>query len=307
VAVLCIGNLRPRQPPAPGVETAGGPRLIANPWEEASLSRIQPADAVLVLGSGLTRVGRRDPARRGHRGPILAPSRHGLLLTEHAPKRRARPLEWRDRPLTVRGLLRHIRRQTQRAARLDADWRPVLDAWRDQMPLFWQWLQAIERRRVLRHVRPWWDIHRRRMAPRSLPKTKTCRRAAGSIRAGTIVSYQGGREGDRSALSPRGGDVETLIVADWLVNCAGPTLDFLRIDEPLVRDLLARGSPARTSSAGPRDEPRSAAAASERAPEPGLVRARSADPGTFWEASAVPETREQGRTLSRRLLMNSAA
>jgi uncharacterized NAD(P)/FAD-binding protein YdhS len=40
---------------------------------------------------------------------------------------------------------------------------------------------------------------------------------------------------------PRGGDVETLIVTDWLVNCAGPTLDFLRIDEPLVRDLFGLG------------------------------------------------------------------
>jgi uncharacterized NAD(P)/FAD-binding protein YdhS len=92
LAVLCIGNLPPRLPPAPGAEDRIGARLIANPWDEASLAPINPADAVLVLGSGLSMV---DVAvlltERGHRGPILALSRRGLLPCEHHRRAGHRP------------------------------------------------------------------------------------------------------------------------------------------------------------------------------------------------------------------------
>ena len=30
-------------------------------------------------------------------------------------------------------------------------------------------------------------------------------------------------------------------MGDWLVNCAGPTLDFRDVRNPLVRSLLKRG------------------------------------------------------------------
>jgi uncharacterized NAD(P)/FAD-binding protein YdhS len=310
LAVLCIGNLPPRLPEAPGVETVAGPRLIANPWDEASLARIGPNDSVLVLGSALTMI---DVAvllaDRGHQGPILAFSRHGLLPLEHAPTRRAPPLEWLEGPLTARGLFRHIRREVARAARTGVDWRSVLDAWRDHIPLLWQRLPAVERRRFLRHVRPWWDIHRHRMAPEIAAQIYAMR-AAGrlEIRAGTLVSYQGHTEGIAVRFRPRGMDVETRIVGDWLVNCAGPALDFRRVDEPLIRDLLHRGL-ARGEPLGLGLETTRGLQLVRRSgrPHPSLFALGPLTRGTFWETSAVPEIREQGRTLARRLLLSCAA
>ena len=61
------------------------------------------------------------------------------------------------------------------------------------------------------------------------------------IRAGAIESYQPCHDGIAVRFRPRGTDLETRIVGDWLVNCAGPTLDFRRVDDPLLRDLLAGG------------------------------------------------------------------
>ena len=79
--------------PRPGLEACAGPRLIANPGTRRASPASRPSDAVLVLGSGLTMV---DVAillaDRGHRGPILALSRHGMLPREHAPTRRRSPL-----------------------------------------------------------------------------------------------------------------------------------------------------------------------------------------------------------------------
>ena len=310
VAVLCIGNLPPRLPPAPGAETVAGPRLIANPWNEASLARIGPSDAVLVLGSGLTMV---DVAillaDRGHRGPILALSRHGLLPREHAPTRRAPLLEWQEGPLTAHGLFRRIRREIRRAERVGIDWRAVLDEWRAHLPLLWHRLPVAERRRFLRHVGPWWDVHRHRMAPEIATEIQDLQaRGQLEIRAGTIVSYQSGAEGIAVRFRPRAMNVDVRIVGDWLVNCAGPTLDFRGVDEPLIGALLAGGLA--------RPDPLGLGLETSRGlqllrpngqPNPSLFALGPLTRGSFWETGAVPEIREQGRTLARRLLMDGAA
>ncbi len=310
VAVLCIGNLPPRLPRAPGVDAISGPRLIGNPWDEASIARIQPSDAVLVLGSGLTMV---DVAillaDRGHRGPILALSRHGLLPKEHAPTRRAPPSEWLDGPPTARGLLRQIRLEIARAERAGIDWRAVLDGWRERVPLLWHRLPMVERRRFLRHLRPVWDIHRHRMAPEIGGQIKEMQ-ASGQleVRAGTIEAYQAGQDGVAVRFRNRGSRIEVRVVGDWLVSCAGPALDFRHVREPLIQDLLARGLV--------RPEPLGLGLETTRGlqlvgwngrPNGSLFALGPLTRGTFWETTGVPEIREQGRALARRLAMNGTA
>lgn len=56
------------------------PALIANPWQPGALDAIAPHARVAVMGTGLTMadtVATLD--RLGHRGSIVAFSRHGLL------------------------------------------------------------------------------------------------------------------------------------------------------------------------------------------------------------------------------------
>ena len=242
-------------------------------------------------------------------GRILALSRHGLLPAEHAPTRRAPPSEWPDGPLTARGLLWHIRREIARAARAGVDWRAVLDAWRDHVPLLWQRLPMMERRRFLRHLRPYWDVHRHRMAPEIAAQIDAMQ-ASGrlELRAGTIEAYLACHEGVAVRFRPRGMDAPTRIVGDWLVNCAGPALDFRQVRDPLIRDLLARGL-ARPEPLGLGLETTRGFQLLRRSgrPNPSVFALGPLTRGTFWETSAVPEIREQGRTLARRLAMNGAA
>jgi uncharacterized NAD(P)/FAD-binding protein YdhS len=304
VAVLCIGNLPPRLPQAPGIGALSAARLIGNPWDEASIARIRPADAVLVLGSGLTMV---DVAillaDRGHRGPVLALSRHGLLPAEHAPARRAPLAERLDEPPTTRRLLRQLRREVAHAREAGADWRAVLDGWRERVPLLWYRLPIAERRRFLRHLRPIWDIHRHRMAPEIAAQVQAMR-ASGQleIRAGTIEAYQACQDGVAVRFRNRGTSVEVRVVGDWLVNCAGPTLDFRQVREPLIQDLLARGL-VRPEPLGLGLETTSGLQLVRRngRPNGSLFALGPLTRGTFWETTAVPEIREQGRTLARRL------
>src|SRR3546814_20182950 len=62
-------------------------------------------------------------------------------------------------------LLRDIRREIAAAEREGGDWRMVIDALRPVTQSLWQGLPVAEKRRFLRHLRSWWDVHRHRMAP----------------------------------------------------------------------------------------------------------------------------------------------
>jgi uncharacterized NAD(P)/FAD-binding protein YdhS len=214
-----------------------------------------------------------------------------------------------DGPLTARTLLRHIRREIALAERAGGNWRAVLDEWRDQVPLLWQRLPMVERRRFLRHLRPYWDVHRHRMAPEIAAQIQDVQaRGRLEIRAGTIEAYQACHEGIAVRFRPRGSNVETRIVGDWLVNCAGPTLDFRQVSDPLVRDLLSRGL-ARPEPLGLSLETTRGLQLLRRngRPNTSLFALGSLTRGTFWETSTVPEIREQGRTPAKRLAMNGAA
>jgi uncharacterized NAD(P)/FAD-binding protein YdhS len=202
VAVLCSGMLPPVLPSAPGAEHCAGPRLITNPWDEAAIARIGPEDAVLVLGTGLTMVDVVTMlADAGHRGPILALSRHGLLPRVHAPTRAwsllAPPTEIAP---SVGALMRFVRREIRRARGVGFDWRDVLDALRPHTQELWQRLPQAERRRFLRHVRAYWEVHRHRMAPEIAARMDDLRRSGRlEVRAGRSSRTNGARRASASA------------------------------------------------------------------------------------------------------------
>src|ERR1700722_8346853 len=77
--VLATGNL-----PSQLRYTATSSRLVDDPWKRGVFDQIQLNDSVLLLGTGLTMV---DTLLvlldKGHKGPIHAVSRHGLLPRSH--------------------------------------------------------------------------------------------------------------------------------------------------------------------------------------------------------------------------------
>ena len=75
---------------------------------------------------------------------------------------------WRSRPSDRRSLLalfRAVRREVRRAGASAVGWRAVIDAVRPHAQTLWAELSPADKARFVRHVRPWWDIHRHRMAP----------------------------------------------------------------------------------------------------------------------------------------------
>jgi uncharacterized NAD(P)/FAD-binding protein YdhS len=243
--VLCIGNFSPSPPAEFGSAIVESSRFVGNPWDELRLAAIPTRDTVLIIGSGLTMADVVDSLRRhGHKGPIKAISRHGLQAQRHLPVPLYPPfLSADDLPTSLLALLRRVRTEVRRAAPLGYDWRSVIDSLRPLTTPIWLSLSLDERRRFLRHMRPYWDIHRHRLAPANADTLATLlQQGRLQLHAGRITAAE--PDGNGFAVTfrhYRSKKFETL-AAQWIVNCSGPLRDFARIDDPLVRGLFDSGN-----------------------------------------------------------------
>jgi uncharacterized NAD(P)/FAD-binding protein YdhS len=96
----------------------------------------------------------------GFRGSILALSRRGLLPRAHPDGPFAvEPLAGTPEPRCA-ALLPLVRERAERIG-----WRAAVDSLRPVTQPLWAAASVAERRRFLRHLRPWWDVHRHRIAP----------------------------------------------------------------------------------------------------------------------------------------------
>ena len=241
-AVLAIGNFPPEPPPGAHEEFLDGPFYRADPWGADTFSNLDPDAPVLLVGTGLTTV---DAVitlvDQGHRGPIHALSRRGLLPRRHEPGAAALPQDY-ALPTRLSALTRSLRAAADDALAEGRSWQPVIDQLRPFTQDVWNAFSQEDRQRFLRHLRPWWDVHRHRMAPGVADRIDQVR-ASGQlqIHVGRIQHFTA--EADRVRVDyrqRRNGEPAELQVAR-VINCAGPGCDYDRISHPLVRSLLAAG------------------------------------------------------------------
>jgi uncharacterized NAD(P)/FAD-binding protein YdhS len=304
--VLATGNFPPESPPIADKSFYDTDLYCSDPWEPDAFTCLAAADPVLLIGTGLTMV---DAVisllDRGHTGPIHAVSRRGLLPLRHALDAMAPSPSKRPLPTTVNALARHLREEGARALEEGATWQPVIDHMRPFTQDVWAAMSLDDRARFLRHLRPWWDIHRHRLAPAVAARidgaltSGQLRTAAGRIRA---FRWSGdGVPPGRVAidyLSKRSRTLVTLEAAR-VINCSGPGCDYDRIQHPLIKSLLADGQVRPdalklgldvTGNCALKDR---SAAISQR-----LFAIGPVTKGAFWEIIAVPDIRRQCELLS---------
>jgi uncharacterized NAD(P)/FAD-binding protein YdhS len=104
--------------------------------------------------------------RTGHRGKIVAVSRRGLRPQAHTDNLSVFDGDFTTPPVTqAAALSRRVRKTVIEAARNGLPWQIVLNRVHEQGQPIWQNLSATARRQFLRHLRPYWDTHRFRIAP----------------------------------------------------------------------------------------------------------------------------------------------
>jgi uncharacterized NAD(P)/FAD-binding protein YdhS len=244
-AVLAPGNPPPPHPDGAGSWLHENRFYRHDPWAPNAFEDVPDDAAVLFLGTGLTMIDCvLSLVRRGHRGPITAVSRRGLLPQHHEPGPRvARDLPFDpERPPGAAALLRAMRTRARRAERDGHDWRGVMDGLRGAAQDIWRNLPEPEQARFLRHARSWWEVHRHRVAPGVWaiiePLLASGRLRTLAARVGRYAPADGGIE---ITAARRGTSEEIRLHAGLLVNCTGPNMDLMSMEHPLLVRLAARG------------------------------------------------------------------
>jgi uncharacterized NAD(P)/FAD-binding protein YdhS len=303
--VLALGALPPQRLAGVGPRLARDPRYIGWPWHEDALSRIERDERVLVVGTGLTMADVvTSLGKRGHRGGIVALSRHGLLPRRHLPDV---PAPIALPPSVLRALRSHDVAALLRAVRPLAcavpDWRSVVDALRPHTQVFWRGLPPSQRSRFLRHLRTWWEACRHRLAPRVAAELDLMEVSGQlQVRAGRLLRAGLRVDGVEAVVRLRGRQQATVERFDRVVRATGLDTDITRTTHPLVSHMLDAGllQPDRHGLGIAVDEALTVRDAAGR-PVPGLSCLGPLLRGHLWEITAVPELRAAAGALAQRL------
>jgi uncharacterized NAD(P)/FAD-binding protein YdhS len=287
---LAVGN---QEPEALSAFTGVGDRFIRNPWGTDSHAAVTElaalGEAALLVGTGLTMVDlvlSLDAA--GHRGRIVALSRRGLIPRSHADFDPA-PVDLDELPDgSLRGLWRWLR---ERGA--EVGWRAAIDSLRPHSQALWEGLDAEQQRQFLRHARPWWDVHRHRIAPEVARKVHDMI-AEGRLEivAGRIISARDNGEALEVDFRRRGARQPQTATFAYAFNCTGPLHSIARTRDPLLRSLLDAGQ-IRADHLGIGLDVDDRSRAGEH-----LWALGPLTKGRYWEIVAVPDIREQAAAVA---------
>jgi uncharacterized NAD(P)/FAD-binding protein YdhS len=276
-----------------------------DPWTPPADAGVTSDASILILGTGLTMVDYLlSLLLAGHKGPVVALSRHGLLPRAHRPVQ-ALPIARADVPFGT-GMsdhLRWLRNLIDAHAVQGGDWRSVIDGVRPFTQQIWQRLPLSARRSFLRHARARWDVHRHRMAPEvesrinaaiasgrlSVIAAKLC--TIDSSEAGAVVRYR-----------RRGASTAETVQVDKMVDCRGIGATPLTIVNPALCSLIERGL-ARLDPLQIGIDVTSECAVIDRSGTPSerLFAVGPLTRSAFWEIVAVPDIRNQCKALADRL------
>ena len=290
--VLATGNPAPRS-----ASTTQSPRILPDPWAPGAMDRILPDDAVLILGSGLTMV---DVVlalqAQGWRGRATAVSRRGLTPRAHGAHHDA-PVELPPEALT--GPLSRRLASARQLAR-EHGWRRVMEGYRPITAELWRTATTAERARFLRHLRPWWDVHRHRIAPEiAVALDALIAQGRLSVRPGRVHATEASADAVALTLAPARGAPQTL-AARWLIDCTGPGHD--AATTPLTAALIAEGR-ARLDplKLGLDLDEAGHVLHADGTPDPGLYVLGPPARAALWETIAVPDLRQRIEQLSQAL------
>ncbi|HEU4809552.1 MAG TPA: FAD-dependent oxidoreductase, partial [Sphingomicrobium sp.] len=265
-------------------------------WSDRARAAIEDAAQrqldVLILGTSLTMVDvALSLAAAGQKGRIVALSRRGKIPLRNNGDADS-TVQWDELPNPrIRAIARWLRRRGS-----EVGWRSAVDSVRPHSHRLWQSLPQRERRLFLRYGRPWWDIHRHRVAPevgRQVDELLDQRRL--EVIAGRLLSAKAQDGGIEVSIRKRGQDhPERLGRFHYVFNCTGPLGDISRTRDPLLRDILDKGlaSPDELAIGLEVDE-RSRAGPGER-----LWALGTLSKGRYWEMIAVPDIRNQAAAVA---------
>lgn len=298
--VLAFGNFLPPNLPTETEEYAASDKYFQNTWNPEIHEKIQPTDDVLLIGTGLTAVDIiMSFYEQGHRGKIIAVSKHGWFPASHQA---ATPYQCLKDEIAEQKNIRQILKIVRKHCRRADNWRSVIDALRPVTQETWHRLPVKEKQIFMRHLRRIWDVSRHRMPPQCDEILQKMQREGKlEIRRGKIKDIR--PDDARFTVKYAAKDAENVFSVDAIINCTGAESNFDKIEFPLVKCLIEKGE----------IKPDKLALGLEATPDGKIINRENkssnviftlgtALKGILWESTAMPEIRVQAKNLALSLL-----
>lgn len=243
IAVLAVCHTPP-DTPSSLTPLQTHPLFYADPWRTNALDAIRRSDKVLIVGTGLTMADTIATLDRlGHTGKIVAISRRGLRSRPHAGDIVDVYGDFLQPPShTALDLLRRVRKTIHAAARDGQPWQTVINQAFRQGQDIWRTLHHEQRKRLLQHLRPFWDTHRFRIAPQ-VHEVLERRIAQGTleIRAASVRAASEKDANINVELRPRHSKTWEHHAFDALILATGPAHGTVFDHDPLLAQMKAEG------------------------------------------------------------------
>lgn len=230
--VFALGNGAPAKFSSAFTEEV---HCLQNPWDFKAPAQIEKNASVMIVGTGLSMI---DTVltlyHQGHKGKIYALSRRGLVPLRHTQWQGLEKLEDEALPQQIKPLFSQLREITKKKAKQGTDWRFVINGFRLQFPALWKNANNTEKKRFLRHVLPYWNIHRHRVHDGIADLLENLEKKGQlNIISGRIL------HAEKNVLTIKQRTQKNPInyPVDWLINCMGPSMQ-LDTQNLLVKSLL---------------------------------------------------------------------
>jgi uncharacterized NAD(P)/FAD-binding protein YdhS len=305
--VLALGNPASSTFENPFVEKMGE-QWHVSPWFGDALRVRFSGERILLVGMGLTAVDA-ALALHGQASPCMTYmiSRRGILPFVHDLRYSPAPPPSFEEPGNVRLMFRQLRAEIRQLQNADGCWRMAVDSLRPVSNEIWEGVPLSGRSQFLRHLKPYWEAHRHRMAPEV--RRQMCElEEQGKIEliAGRICESASHGDAIELTITQRRGAARLLKV-DRAIDCTGIHEDYNKRPRRLIQSLVQNGlARANDLGMGFRTDGAGALIDGQGIRSSALFTLGPPRRGELFETTAVPEIRCQAEALARRLIAETA-
>ncbi|TXH26572.1 MAG: hypothetical protein E6Q96_07685 [Cyclobacteriaceae bacterium] len=213
----------------------------ANPWNYRYLNKLSVNQHVTLIGSGLTMLDHAVELLNDKGNfSVTAFSRRGLLPLPHGSYAAYNFPDYNISATEDIGkLLANIRRYYRIHQKNGLDWRDLIDRIRAHAPELWKGLNETSKKRFIRHLKPYWEIHRHR-APKNVLELidRATREGRFKLLKGSIQRVEA--KGHQLSVQLASNSGVSTLITDYLLNSSGLQQDIALTSDPLLQKLLER-------------------------------------------------------------------
>ncbi len=189
--------------------------------------------------------------------------------------------------------MKTIRNAIRTAASEGVSWHAVIDQVRAQGQGLWKVLPLAEQQRIVRHLRPYWDVHRFRVAPQvEAALDEAIAKGRLEILAGSIASTRLENEDVHCTLRLRHDPVPIERAYDAVVVTTGPGHGGILASQPFLAELSESGYLELDPTGLGLSCTRNSEAIGSTGVSPSLLIAGPLARGTFGELMGLPQVTE---------------